>query len=86
VAFMLGSKELTATTELAPPYRSGKSLELLQGMAAFYEVGTFSPRTDMPVPPGGEMWPTAKRLEATPEFQRDNIAKISDFWIVETSR
>lgn len=86
VAFMMGSKDLTATTKLDPPYRSGRSLELLQGMAAFYEVGTFSPRTDMPMPPGGEMWPSARKLEATPEFQRDNIAKISDFWIAETSR
>ena len=86
VAFMMGSKELTATSEIKPPYRSGRSLELLQGMASFYQVGTFSPRTDMPMPPGGEMWPTARRLEATPEFQRDNIAKINDFWIIETSK
>lgn len=86
VAFMMGSKDLTATTKLEPPFRSGKSLELLQGMAAFFEVGTFSPRTDMPMPPGGEMWATASKLEASPEFQRDNIAKINDFWIAETSR
>jgi iron(III) transport system substrate-binding protein len=86
VAFLMGSKDLNATSELKPPFRSGQSLELLQGMAAFYQVGTFSPRTDVPPPPYSEMWPKAKKLTASPEFVRDNIAKISDFWMAETSR
>jgi iron(III) transport system substrate-binding protein len=55
-------------------------------MAAFYQVGTFSPRTDVPPPPYSEMWPKANKLTASPEFVKDNIAKISDFWMAETSR
>jgi iron(III) transport system substrate-binding protein len=86
VAFLMGSKDLNATSELKPPFRSGQSLELLQGMAAFYQVGTFSPRTDVPPPPYSEMWPKANKLTASPEFVKDNIAKISDFWMAETSR
>ena len=86
VAFLMGSKDLNINSVLKPPFRSGKSLDLLQGMAAFYQVGTFSPRTDVPAPPHSEMWPKAKKLTATPEFVRDNIAKISDFWMAETSR
>jgi iron(III) transport system substrate-binding protein len=82
----MGSKDLNATSELKPPFRSGQSLELLQGMAAFYQVGTFSPRTDVPPPPYSEMWPKANKLTASPEFVKDNIAKISDFWMAETSR
>ena len=86
VAFLMGSKDLTSTSELKPPFRSGRSLELLQGMAAFYQVGTFSPRTDIPPPPFSEEWPKARKLSASPEFVRDNVARISDFWTVETSR
>ncbi len=86
VAFLMGSKDLTSTSELKPPFRSGRSLELLQGMAAFYQVGTFSPRTDIPPPPFSEEWPKARKLSASPEFVRDNVAKISDFWTAETSR
>lgn len=86
VAFLMGSKDLNINSVLEPPFRSGKSFDLLQGMAAFYQIGTFSPRTDVPAPPHSEMWPKARKLTATPEFVRDNIAKISDFWMVETSR
>jgi iron(III) transport system substrate-binding protein len=86
VAYLMGSKDLNAKSELKQPFRSGQSLELLQGMASFYQVGTFSPRTDVPPPPNSEMWPKARKLSASPEFVRDNIAKISDFWMAETSR
>ncbi|MBF9235252.1 ABC transporter substrate-binding protein [Microvirga alba] len=86
VAFLMGSKDLNEKSELKQPFRSGASADLLQGMAAFYQIGTFSPRTDVPPPPNSEMWPKARKLSASPEFVKDNIAKISDFWTAETSR
>jgi iron(III) transport system substrate-binding protein len=86
VAFMMGSKDITPTTKLEPPFRQGKSFELLQGMASFYQIGTFSPRTDMPAPPLSETWPKAPKLGASAEFVRDNVARISDFWTAESSR
>ena len=40
--FSMGSKDLNINSVLEPPFRSGKSFDLLQGMAAFYQIGTFS--------------------------------------------
>ena len=39
VAFLMGSKDLNSNSELKAPFRSGKSLELLQGMASDWERG-----------------------------------------------
>lgn len=86
IAFQMGSKDLNKDSKLTAPFREGDSLKLLQGMAAYYQVGTFSPRTDIPLPAGGEKWPTAKKMWGSAEFQRDNVAKVNDFWVMETSR
>ncbi|MCQ2006307.1 ABC transporter substrate-binding protein [Rhizobium sp. NRK18] len=86
VAFQMGPKDLTADTKVEKPYRDGKSLEALQGLAAYFKVGTFSPRDDVPVPPGGEKWREATKFWGTPSYQRDNVAAVNDFWIIETSQ
>lgn len=86
IAFQMGSKDLTPDTKVEKPYREGESLKLLQGMAAYFKVGTFSPRTDVPLPKGGEKWPEAKKIFGSAEFQRDNVAAVNDFWVVETSQ
>lgn len=86
IAFQMGSKDLTPDTKIEKPYREGASLKQLQGMAAYFKVGTFSPRIDVPLPKGGENWPKVKKLFGSAEFQRDNVAAVNDFWVVETSQ
>ncbi|WP_182086266.1 substrate-binding domain-containing protein [Aureimonas sp. ME7] len=85
IAFQMGSKDLTPDTKLDKPYREGESLQKLQGLAAYFKVGTFSPRTDVPLPAGGENWPNVRKIFGSAEFQRDNVAAVNDFWIYETS-
>ena len=31
-------------------------MELLQGLAPYFDPGTVSPRSDVPLPAGGEIW------------------------------
>lgn len=81
IAFMMGSKDLNKDTQLKPPFREGDAGKLLQGMGPFFRIGTFSPRNDVPMPPNGERWPTATKWQASPEFVRDNVAKLTDFWL-----
>ena len=81
IAFMMGSKDLNKDSKLTPPFRTGEAGKLLQGMAPFFRIGSFSPRKDMPMPPNGERWPAAAKWQASPEFVRDNIAKLNDFWL-----
>jgi iron(III) transport system substrate-binding protein len=71
--------------KLEKPYRDGESLKKLQGMAAYFKVGTFSPRTDVPLPKGGENWPKVRKIFGSAEYQRDHVAEVNDFWVVETS-
>lgn len=86
IAFQMGSKDLTPETKVEKPYREGESLKTLQGIAAYFKIGTFSPRTDVPLPKGGENWPNVKKIFGSAEFQRDNVAAVNDFWVVETSQ
>ncbi len=85
IAFQMGPKDLTRETRLDKPYREGESFQKLQGLASYFKVGTFSPRTDVPLPPGGENWPQVRKIFGSAEFQRDNVAAVNDFWIYETS-
>lgn len=86
VAFQMGSQNITPDTEFSKPFREGEALDLLHGMAAFYKVGTFSPRDDITPPMGAEKWATSTKFWGTPEHQRDNVALIADFWIYETGK
>ncbi|SHN20012.1 ABC transporter substrate-binding protein [Roseibium suaedae] len=86
VAFQMGSPDLNKDSKLEKPYREGESLKLLQGLGAYYKVGTFSPRTDVPLPKGAENWPEVSKIWGSPEFQRDNVAAMNDFWVYETSQ
>lgn len=86
VAFQMGSQALSADTVIDGPPRAGKNLELLEGMAPYFKVGTFSPRDDVPVPAGAEDWPEVNKFWGTAAFQRDNVARVADFWVYETSQ
>lgn len=85
IAYMMGAKELGKDSTLKAPFREGDSGALLQGIGAFYKLGNFSSRNDVPMPPDGEAWPQATKWHASPEFVRDNIAKISDFWLARAN-
>lgn len=80
-AFSMGSPELGMKSDLKAPYRKGKSLELLQGLAAEYRVGIVSPRNDVPPPPGGEIWEKLPKLQATSDVIHKEGARLRDFWI-----
>jgi len=95
---MSGSKQHSAVKELKftltklryrtdivieEPYNEGKSAELLQGLAPYYEVGSASPREDVPIPKGGEIWNRLKSWVTDPEFMWYEGPKVQDFWVQE---
>ena len=85
IAYLLGSTEITADTKLEPPYKEGKSGELLQGLSYYYEPGSKSPRDNVPLPKGGEAWPNMKAWTVDPMFMWKEGPKVRDFWIQESS-
>ncbi len=85
VSYLLASTELTADTKLEQPYKEGKSAELLQGLAYYFEPGSKSPRDDVPLPKGGEAWPKMKAWTVDPMFMWKEGPKVRDFWIQESS-
>ena len=85
-AFLLGDPSITKDTILEPPYTKGKSAELLQGLAPYYEPGSMSPRNDVPLPKGGELWGSLKSWTVDPDFMWNEGPKVQDFWIQESSR
>ncbi|MBL6945780.1 MAG: ABC transporter substrate-binding protein [Rhodospirillales bacterium] len=85
-AFIMGSAELNAKSNITEPYKEGRSAKLLQGLAAEYHVGEASPRRDVPLSADNGVWTRAGKLEASPEYIRNHTAKIIDFWTIEASR
>lgn len=83
-AFLLGSTDLTADTQISKPYSEGRSLELLQGLAPYFDAGSVSPRSDVPFPVGGEVWGKMKGWTANPDFLWNEGPKVRDFWIQES--
>ena len=82
-AFLLGDPAINKDTVIEEPYNEGKSAELLQGLAPYYEVGSTSPRSDVPIPKGGEIWNRLKSWVTDPEFMWYDGPKVQDFWIQE---
>ncbi len=85
-AFLMGDPSITKDTVIDPPYTKGKSAEILQGLAPYYEAGSMSPRTDVPLPKGGELWSSLKSWTVDPDFMWNEGPKVQDFWIQESSR
>jgi iron(III) transport system substrate-binding protein len=85
ISFLMGSPEIDEDTKLEPPYTEGRSLELLQGMAPYYQAGERSPRDDVPPPPGGEIWFDLKAWSVDPEFMWYEGPKVQDFWVQEAA-
>lgn len=84
IRYLLGSTKLTANTKLEEPYNKGKSVELLEGLAPYFDPGSKSPRDDVPLPNGGEAWATMSEWTTNPTFMWKEGPKVRDFWIQES--
>ena len=84
-AFLLGSTKLNKSSQLSKPYTKGRSMDLLQGLAPYFDPGTRSPRNDVPSPSGGEIWDEMKEWHVDADFMWKQGAKIRDFWIQQSS-
>ena len=85
-AYLLGSTKLNKNSNIAKPYMEGASLDLLQGLAPYYDPGSVSPRSDVPLPAGGEIWSAMKGWDVDPAFMWNQGPKMRDFWIVHSSK
>ncbi len=83
IAYLLGSTELSLESKLEQPYNEGRSAELLQGLAPYFDPGSKSPRSDVPFPQGGEAWKQMKAWTVDPDFMWSEGPKVRDFWIQE---
>ena len=83
-AYLLGNIEMGPNSKITKPYSEGKSLELLQGLAPYFDAGSISPRSDVPLPEGGEAWEQMKAWTANPDFLWKEGPKVRDFWIQES--
>ncbi len=80
-AFLLGDPAIDLDTKLEKPYNEGESAKLLQGMAPYYEPGSKSPRDDVPLPEGGELWNDLESWTVDPDFMWFESPKVRDFWL-----
>jgi iron(III) transport system substrate-binding protein len=85
-AYLLGSTELSMNSKLEKPYDKGDSMDLLQGLAPYFDPGTVSPRSDVPLPAGGEIWNDMKGWNVNAEFMWKQGPKVRDFWTVHSSQ
>jgi len=85
-AYLLGSTEMNKNSNIAKPYMEGASMDLLQGLAPYYDPGSVSPRSDVPLPAGGEIWSAMKGWNVDAEFMWKQGPKMRDFWIIHSSK
>lgn len=84
-AYLLGSADLGKDTTIEPPYTDGASMDLLQGLAPYFDPGSMSPRSDVPMPPRGEIWDQMPGWNVDAEFMWKQGPKIRDFWTIQSS-
>lgn len=85
-AYLLGSTKLAKDIIIAKPYMKGASLDLLQGLAPYFDPGSVSPRSDVPLPAGGEIWSELKGWVVDPDFMWKQGPKMRDFWTIHSSK
>ena len=85
-AYLLGSLELNESSVLERPFTEGASMELLQGLAPYYDPGSISPRDDVPLPPGGEAWSEMQGWTVSADFMQSEGPKLRDFWLLHASQ
>ncbi len=85
-AYLLGSLELSKDSKLEKPYDKGASMALLQGLAPYFDPGTVSPRSDVPLPAGGEIWDEMPGWNVDAGYMWKQGPKVRDFWTVHSSK
>ena len=85
-AYLLGNTDMNKSSKIEKPYMEGASLDLLQGLAPYYDPGSVSPRNDVPLPAGGEIWSTMKGWDVDPEFMWKQGPRMRDFWLIHSSK
>ncbi|MDH3235661.1 MAG: substrate-binding domain-containing protein [Alphaproteobacteria bacterium] len=85
-AYLLGSLELNLNSALKKPYMEGESFAQLQGLAPYYDPGSVSPRSDVPLPEGGEIWTEMKGWTVSADFMWNEGPKLRDFWLLHSSQ
>ena len=85
-AYLLGSTDINADTVISKPYLEGASFDLLQGLAPYHDAGSVSPRSDVPLPVGGEIWGEMKGWVVSDEFMWTQGPKLRDFWLIQSSQ
>jgi len=86
IAYLLGNPEMNLETELVKPYIEGDSFDMLQGLAPYHDAGSVSPRSDVPLPLGGEIWDEMVGWNITAEFMWEQGPKLRDFWLIYSSQ
>ena len=64
----------------------GASFDLLQGLAPYHDAGSVSPRSDVPLPEGGEIWDKMKGWSVSDTFMWEQGPKLRDFWLIQSSQ
>ena len=85
-AYLLGSTDINADTKISKPYLEGTSFDLLQGLAPYHDAGSVSPRSDVPLPVGGEIWDEMEGWVVSDEFMWTQGPKLRDFWLIQSSQ
>jgi len=86
IAYLLGSPEITLETKLEKPYLEGESFDLLQGLAPYHDAGSVSPRSDVPLPLGGEIWDEMVGWNVSADFMWEQGPRLRDFWLIHSSQ
>ena len=86
IAYLLGNPEMNLDTVLAKPYLEGESFDMLQGLAPYHDAGSVSPRSDVPLPAGGEIWDEMEGWDITADFMWEQGPKLRDFWLIYSSQ
>ncbi len=86
IAYLLGNPDLNLDTELTKPYTEGESFDMLQGLAPYHDPGSVSPRSDVPLPAGGEVWDEMKGWNVSAEFMWEQGPALRDFWLIHSSQ
>ncbi len=86
IAYLLGNTDLNIDTVLEKPYLEGESFDLLQGLAPYHDAGSVSPRSDVPLPAGGEIWDQMEGWNVSADFMWTQGPKLRDFWLIHSSQ
>lgn len=86
IAYLLGNPDLNLDTDLAKPYLEGASFDMLQGLAPYHDAGSVSPRSDVPLPQGGEIWDEMEGWNISADFMWEQGPILRDFWLIHSSQ